>query len=495
MKSKGTSKMDKNKYIHRFMIAAVFLFSFAFAMPVAADDDQELQTVYHVYVNDDYVGKIDNKEVVQSFVDQKVETAQQTNKDLSLTIGEEITYIPEKVFRPSFDNDKVLRDLNEKLTVKALAIELKLGDDVVGYFNSEKDAQQLLTAYKAKYVDQAILDKLEAAKQSQELKVDDSGIAIVEQPNKETEIEVGDAIIKDVSLSKEVSLSEQKVSVDQILTEKQGMKMLEKGTLTEQVHKVDSGEVLGSIAGKYDLTTKKLLELNPSIDEDTVLQIGQELQVTEYKPFVHVVLKKEHIVEEKVAFETEVKESEDMFKGDEKVKQEGKDGKKVVHYAIEEVNGNIKNKEVLEENVIDEPVKKVVIKGTKVISSRGTGNMQWPTVGGYISSKSGYRWGSMHKGIDIARPSNRSILAADNGVVVSAGYDNGGYGNKIVINHNNGLKTIYAHMASISVRAGQTVQKGMKIGVMGSTGNSTGVHLHFEVYKNGALQNPLNYIQ
>ena len=100
----------------------------------------------------------------------------------------------------------------------------------------------------------------------------------------------------------------------------------------------------------------------------------------------------------------------------------------------------------------------------------------------------------MHKGLDIARPSNRSILAADNGVVVSAGAD-GSFGNKIVINHNNGLKTLYAHLSSIDVSVGQTVEKGSKIGVMGSTGNSTGIHLHFEVHKNGVFQNPLNYVK
>lgn len=99
----------------------------------------------------------------------------------------------------------------------------------------------------------------------------------------------------------------------------------------------------------------------------------------------------------------------------------------------------------------------------------------------------------MHKGIDIAGPSNRTIKAADNGVVVSAGRD-GTYGNKVVVNHNNGMKTIYAHLSSISVKVGQTVEKGSKLGVMGSTGRSTGIHLHFEVYKNGALQNPMDYL-
>ncbi len=122
------------------------------------------------------------------------------------------------------------------------------------------------------------------------------------------------------------------------------------------------------------------------------------------------------------------------------------------------------------------------------------GSFAWPTNGGYISSKMGQRWGSLHKGIDIARPSDRTIKAADNGVVVSAGWDDGGYGNKVVIDHQNGFRTVYAHMDSISVSAGQKVEKGSQLGIMGSTGFATGVHLHFEVYKDGSLQNPLSYL-
>ena len=106
----------------------------------------------------------------------------------------------------------------------------------------------------------------------------------------------------------------------------------------------------------------------------------------------------------------------------------------------------------------------------------------------------GPRWGSYHRGIDIARPSNYTLKAADNGTVTYAGWD-GSYGNKVVINHNNGYETVYAHLSSIGVSVGQVVAQGAKIGVMGSTGNSTGTHLHFEVLKNGALVNPLSVLK
>ena len=133
----------------------------------------------------------------------------------------------------------------------------------------------------------------------------------------------------------------------------------------------------------------------------------------------------------------------------------------------------------------------------KVHNNSG-GILGWPTVGGYISSPFGQRWGRPHNGIDIAR-TDRSvkppILAAESGVVETAEFQSNGYGKVVVINHGNGLKTKYAHLDSISVSTGQSVERGQQIGIMGQTGNSTGIHLHIEVYENGSLRNPASYLQ
>ncbi len=114
----------------------------------------------------------------------------------------------------------------------------------------------------------------------------------------------------------------------------------------------------------------------------------------------------------------------------------------------------------------------------------------WP-IHGPVSSEFGPRWGGFHPGIDIAVPTGVPIAAAANGVVVVAG-PNGGYGNFVVVDHNNGYATAYAHQSSIAVSEGQTVKQGQVIGYVGSTGFSTGPHLHFEVRVNGSPQNPRN---
>ena len=123
--------------------------------------------------------------------------------------------------------------------------------------------------------------------------------------------------------------------------------------------------------------------------------------------------------------------------------------------------------------------------------------MMWPLpAGGTVTCEYGYRtdpYPSNHKGMDIALPTGNSIVAADSGTVTVATRSSS-YGNYVMINHGNGLFTLYAHASQLYVSAGDTVTKGQTIAAVGSTGWSTGPHLHFEVIKNGANVNPRSYI-
>ena len=130
--------------------------------------------------------------------------------------------------------------------------------------------------------------------------------------------------------------------------------------------------------------------------------------------------------------------------------------------------------------------------GTPVIPRSGSGVFVWP-VGGTLTSTFGWRWGRMHEGIDIGAPGGTPIAAAAAGVVIHAGWM-GGYGNLVVIDHGGGIATAYGHQSSIAVGSGQQVSQGQTIGYVGSTGHSTGNHLHFEVRVNGAAVDPLGYL-
>ncbi|MEN6462318.1 MAG: peptidoglycan DD-metalloendopeptidase family protein [Syntrophomonas sp.] len=130
----------------------------------------------------------------------------------------------------------------------------------------------------------------------------------------------------------------------------------------------------------------------------------------------------------------------------------------------------------------------------------GTGTYTWPAPGySSITSSFGMRYHpilkvrKLHTGVDIGAPYGASIVAADGGKVISAGWA-GGYGQAVIIDHGGGMSTLYAHQSKMLVSAGQTVNKGQVIGKVGSTGWSTGAHLHFEVRKNGTPVNPMGYI-
>ncbi len=124
--------------------------------------------------------------------------------------------------------------------------------------------------------------------------------------------------------------------------------------------------------------------------------------------------------------------------------------------------------------------------GTVVAS----GQFVWPTQGTITQ-----RFAWYHPGLDIANPSGPGVVAADSGKVIYAGWDSTGYGNMVLIDHGNGYKTRYGHMSQIFVVNGQSVGRGSAVGRMGSTGRSTGTHLHFEIYLNAGRLSPLNFLK
>ncbi|HEY4552459.1 MAG TPA: M23 family metallopeptidase [Bacillaceae bacterium] len=466
--------LGKGVWMKKLAAAAVLAGTLAYATPAATNANTKLQTVYHVYLDNTYVGTASDKQVTEEAVKNVIAKSQGNFSGYTLQLGNKLTYITEHVFRAKVNDAEVSQKIEQKAQVKAVATAIAVDGRTPIYLKNKAEAEAALKQLKLKFVSE---EELARAEQQEELP------ALKEAGSRVT----------GVRIQEDVALKEEAVQPDQVLKAEEAVNMLLKGTLEEKKYKVQEGDVLGKIAAAHSMTSEQLMKLNAGLKEDSLLQIGQELNVTVTTPLVHVLVEREEYKEETVPFEKEVIEDSSMPKGEMKVKQEGKAGKSAYTYKVTEQNGSELKRETAKEEVLEQPVKHIVIKGTKVIPSRGTGSFAWPASGGYISSKMGQRWGKTHKGIDIARPSNYTIKAADNGVVVSAGWD-GGYGNKIVIDHQNGFRTVYAHLASISVSPGQTVERGSAIGVMGSTGQSTGIHLHFEVYQNGSLKNPLDYL-
>ncbi|WLR55159.1 M23 family metallopeptidase [Mesobacillus subterraneus] len=480
----GKTSREMKPAIKKSIMAALTVAALSFSAGNAAlAAESDLTTMYHVYVNDRFVGTVADKAQIEQLVEDKLAAVQEEYANLGVELGVDVSFVPEQMFS-SAANEKtseVLDDIKNELTVQAEVSALVIDNKTVAYVKDQEAANEVLKTLMLEYITEEEFAELENKKKSPNLPL--------------PEVKVNETHILDAKLTKEVSQSEEKVDPEEVLSVLEAVQLLKKGTLEEQKYQVKEGDVLGSIANDHDLTLAQLLSLNAGFDENTVLKPGQELNVTVLKPFVEVVVDRQVYEQKEVAYEKEVKEDSSMFKGDTKTVQKGQVGMMGITSTLTEQNGRVIKKEVTQESVLKEPVKEIIVKGTKVVPSRGDGTFVWPTNGGYVSSRQGYRWSRMHKGIDIARPSDYTIKSADNGTVVYAGNKGDGYGNKIIIDHNNGYRTMYAHLASISVNVGQTVSRGSKIGIMGRTGNSTGIHLHFEVYQNGRIIDPMSKLK
>lgn len=469
----------KSNIVKKAAISVLIISSFSFNMAFAKESESNtLKEIYHIYTDGQYVGAISDQTKLQAIIDKKVKESSSQYKNMTLTAGSNLSIVSEQVFTPNTNDETTIQKLESLVEVEAKAFALSVNDEMAVYVKDLDAYQEALRKLKLHFVSQEELNILEARNNTSET-----------LPQlKENETRIADLILKE-----KVSGVTAYTEPSQIVSPDDAVKLLLEGTLEKELYAVAAGDVLGTIASKHNLTSAELIALNPGITDSSVLQIGQELNVTVLKPLINIEVQYEKKALETIVHTKKVEETKSMYKGDTKVKQEGSDGQKMTTYLVRKENGVQVGQSVVEETIVVEPKEHIVIKGTKVIPSRGSGAFAWPAEGGYISSKMGYRWGRQHEGIDIARPSGFAIKAADNGIVVAAGWD-GTYGQRVIIDHQNGYKTTYAHLSSISAKVGQVVPTGTKIGVMGSTGRSTGTHLHFEVEKNGVTINPLTVL-
>lgn len=315
-----------------------------------------------------------------------------------------------------------------------------------------------------------------------------------------------DAVVKEVEFEEPVKVEAGNVRVSQLKSPEKILKQIGEGKEELKTHEVQEGESFWTIAINNGVSVEELQKINPNVKPEN-LMIGDEISLNKQEPLIHVLVTKEVTVEQNIAHEIEYKDTKKLLKGESKVVTEGEDGKKSVTYEIKTANGATVAKNIVNEVVIAAPVTEVVKKGTGVkLSSRGqrpskgggsyhggNGTLSWP-MHGRITSPYGPRSRGFHSGIDIGTPVGTGIHAAAAGRIVMAGWY-GGYGNCVVVDHGNGMKTRYAHLSGFNCRVGDRVSRGQLIARSGNTGRSTGPHLHFEVIVNGSTRNPMNYLR
>ncbi|MDD3350418.1 MAG: peptidoglycan DD-metalloendopeptidase family protein [Eubacteriales bacterium] len=298
---------------------------------------------------------------------------------------------------------------------------------------------------------------------------------------------------KSIGFSEAVEIESVETKIKNIQAEDTALEYMLTGATEKKVHVVQSGETFGEIAKIYGLKSRELEASNPEVTPEK-LQIGQELVLTQICPVLTVATTEIATYNTKIDYDVTYQETSTLYKGEQTVKSSGVNGQKEVVAEIVRENGIEVSRKEIRAKVLSEPVSQVVLKGTKPVPALiGTGTYVYPVRGGRLSSRYGSRWGRMHYGIDLAASSGTWIYASDGGTVIDSGYERS-FGKVVRISHGGNRVTVYAHCSKLFVSAGDKVFQGQHIANVGSTGNSTGPHLHFEVRINGVAKNPLSYI-
>ncbi len=297
-----------------------------------------------------------------------------------------------------------------------------------------------------------------------------------------------------VDFKEEVTYEDRFASVDEIKNESQMKEFFAENKQEKIIHKIVSGDTLWDLSIKYEVTIDDLVYANPNlITEETLLQIDDEIVISNAVPMISVRTYERVEYDAPAPFDTKTVTNDKEYKTYSVIKTKGVEGVKHVTADIVSDNGVQTDKLIINESVKVEPITQVVEVGTmNTPPKKSVGTFLWPS-SGRISDRFATR-GGRHQGIDIANSAGTPIKASDGGVVKYAGWDGSGYGNLVIIDHENGYQTYYGHNSKIVVSVGQRVAQGEVIAKMGSTGRSTGNHCHFEVRVNGVPRNPFNYL-
>lgn len=305
----------------------------------------------------------------------------------------------------------------------------------------------------------------------------------------------GDNIeVESVRFLEKVDIKTANTDLEDLHSEEEMVDLLCTSGEKETVHKVVAGDTLHSIAKKYDVWEDQLLADNKGINSKK-LEVGSNIIVKQQAPVLTYEVVEKITYDKVIEHKVEEQKSADIYEGMTETQQAGSDGLSEITARVTLQNGKKVEEEDLVTTVKEEPVTEVVLVGTKERPPTvGSGKYIWPLKDSFTQTSGfGSRWGRQHKGIDLAVSVGTTVYAADGGTVVEAQYS-GSYGNVVMIDHQNGQETRYAHNSKLLVKKGDKVYQGQPIAKSGNTGRSTGPHVHFEIRFNGEPRNPLNYL-
>lgn len=280
------------------------------------------------------------------------------------------------------------------------------------------------------------------------------------------------------------------------------VRILTSKTASESYYTIEDGDSHLLICDKLDMSMAEMEILNPGF-EQMELYGGEKLVKRMEIPFISVAVTLKENYNVDVDYTSNYHNDSSLYIGTSRVTKEGTKGVNNVTANVKYVNGMELSRVVINSRVVTAPIPEEIAIGTKPppegeysSETAGYGKFIWPVNGGYVSELTEWDGGySGHRGVDIAAPYGTSIYAGASGTVTFTSNWYYGYGMCVIIQHDNGLSTLYAHCSSIFVQTGQQVTQGECIAAVGATGKATGNHLHFEVRNGYEKYNPVDYIE
>lgn len=478
--------MNKGKILGTIfcIIMAVLIFGMGF---VDKESNKDMVTLFQVYLNGKKIGLIESDEELYELIDSE-----------------------QAVLKQKYNVSKVYPPHGLKVTA-VKTYDKRISDARTVYNKIKNDAPFTIKGYQITIADE------EEPKSFYILNREDLDIAVkntvmsfvpkdkLENYLNSTQVEITDGgeTVDNVYLKQEVKVKEALISTEEnIFTNAEDLsRYMLFGTLeADKTYEIKKGDDVKSVATKNMLSVNEFLIANPQIvSENALLSVGQKVNISLINPLVDVIEETTTVEKQTIKYETTVEYDNSLSSHIRYVKQEGSNGLVKVTYKNEIINGLLNNAVTISTEEITPTINRIlVVGGINTVYVGDSSYWAWPTKKPYrISSYFGPRWGSWHYGIDITGTGHGSpIYSIQNGTVIRTG-TRSDMGNFVMITHNNGYNSVYMHLSKILVKGGEAVVKGQTIGLMGTTGRSTGTHLHLGVwtgsttYSNARMIDPL----
>ena len=462
-KSRLGQKLERFKrYSEDHKKGMLMVFAIAMMVVMGAAGVLNYCTAYEYSYNGQKLGLVKEKDDVLQITDL-VQGALTEEKNMKIVIDakDDITFHRKLALDESQidDSEQVLKRLTYMGDLKVKATGIYVDGKKIGAVQDRKTAEKALKDVADKYTKEG--DNIE---------------------------------VESVRFLEKVDIKTANTDLEDLHSEEEMVDLLCTSGEKETVHKVVAGDTLHSIAKKYDVWEDQLLADNKGINSKK-LELGSNIIVKQQAPVLTYEVVEKITYDKVIEHKVEEQKSADIYEGMTETQQAGSDGLSEITARVTLQNGKKVEEEDLVTTVKEEPVTEVVLVGTKERPPTvGSGKYIWPLKDSFTQTSGfGSRWGRQHKGIDLAVSVGTTVYAADGGTVVEAQYS-GSYGNVVMIDHQNGQETRYAHNSKLLVKKGDKVYQGQPIAKSGNTGRSTGPHVHFEIRFNGEPRNPLNYL-